>query len=113
MKHIKATDLRNHQTDIIQSVRDGESVTITRNGRPMAVIIPITEWEKMSTVSVQQLADLYQVDPETVIGLARSLPGDKVVYRSHTLPGPILLYPAAATRVGEMLERNTEYPLTP
>ena len=43
MTEVSIRDLRNHGGDVIDAVASGESVTVTRQGRPVARLIPIKE----------------------------------------------------------------------
>lgn len=43
MTEVGIRDLRNHGGEIIDAVASGESVTATRQGRPVARLIPIKE----------------------------------------------------------------------
>lgn len=41
MTAVKVTDLKNHATQIMRRVEKGGEFTVTRRGRPIAVILPI------------------------------------------------------------------------
>lgn len=43
MTEVSVRDLRNHGGDVLDSVMRGESVTVTRQGRPIAELRPIAE----------------------------------------------------------------------
>ena len=51
MAEVTIRDLRNHGGEVIDRVQAGEQVTITRDGRPVAVLVPVTA----TSVPVQQL----------------------------------------------------------
>lgn len=41
MTDVPVREMRNHTAQLIQRVRDGEDVTITSNGVPVATLVPI------------------------------------------------------------------------
>lgn len=41
MAEVAARDLRNHTREVLQRVTDGERVTVTQHGRPVAEIRPV------------------------------------------------------------------------
>lgn len=43
MTEVSIRDLRNHGGEVIDAVASGESITVTRQGRPVARLVPITE----------------------------------------------------------------------
>ena len=43
MAEVTIRELRNHGGDVIDAVAAGESVTVTRQGRPVAQLIPLRE----------------------------------------------------------------------
>jgi prevent-host-death family protein len=43
MAEVSVRDLRNHGGDVLDAVMRGESVTVTRQGRPVAELRPIFE----------------------------------------------------------------------
>lgn len=43
MAAVKVTDLKNHATQLMRRVENGGELTVTRRGRPIAVILPIDE----------------------------------------------------------------------
>jgi prevent-host-death family protein len=43
MTEVSVRDLRNHGGDVLDSVMRGESVTVTRQGKPIAELRPIPE----------------------------------------------------------------------
>ncbi|TFD82692.1 type II toxin-antitoxin system Phd/YefM family antitoxin [Cryobacterium fucosi] len=46
MSLVPVRDLRNHTAEIIERARNGEEVTITSNGVPVATLIPIVTSKK-------------------------------------------------------------------
>jgi prevent-host-death family protein len=63
MSEVTIRDLRNHGGDVIDRVQAGEPITITRDGRPVALLIPATS----PGVPVDQLLERWRrlppVDP--------------------------------------------------
>ena len=47
MSTAKMTDVRDNLSDFLDGVEAGEELTITRHGRPIAVVIAIDEYESM------------------------------------------------------------------
>jgi prevent-host-death family protein len=43
MSEVSIRDLRNHGGEVIDAVASGESMTVTRQGRPVARLVPIRE----------------------------------------------------------------------
>ena len=66
MTEVSVRDLRNHGGDVLDSVMRGESVTVTRQGKPVAELRPIaaggtlatTLLERWHTIPVLDLDDL-------------------------------------------------------
>ena len=48
MSNVPVRDLRNHTADVIQRVRDGDDVTITVNGVPVANLVPVQTGKRAS-----------------------------------------------------------------
>ncbi|MBF0269157.1 MAG: type II toxin-antitoxin system Phd/YefM family antitoxin [Alphaproteobacteria bacterium] len=42
MRHVSAADANRHFSQLLRNVQEGESVTVTSHGRPVAVILPAT-----------------------------------------------------------------------
>ena len=66
MTEVSVRDLRNHGGDVLDSVMRGESVTVTRQGKPVAELRPVAGGgtpatvlvERWHTIPVIDLADL-------------------------------------------------------
>ncbi len=43
MSEVSIRDLRNHGGEVIDAVASGKAVTVTRQGRPVARLVPIAE----------------------------------------------------------------------
>ncbi|TAL41463.1 MAG: type II toxin-antitoxin system Phd/YefM family antitoxin [Salinibacterium sp.] len=77
MAMIPVRELRNHTNDVIRLVRDGDDVTITSNGVPVATLVPIRAGKRASMPKAEflQLIARHQADPGLTDDLAR-LAGD-------------------------------------
>lgn len=66
MAEVTIRDLRNHGGEVIDRVQAGEQITITRDGRPVAVLLPVTA----TSVPVDQLLARWRrlptVDPASL-----------------------------------------------
>ena len=66
MADVTIRDLRNHGGDVVDRVQAGEEITITRDGRPVAVLIPATS----PGVPIDQLLARWRrlpfVDPDSL-----------------------------------------------
>ncbi len=60
---IPVRDLRNHTNDVIRRVREGEDVTITANGVPVATLIPIRPGKRESMPRDEFARTVRQADP--------------------------------------------------
>jgi prevent-host-death family protein len=64
MAMIPVRELRNHTNDVIQRVRDGDDVTITANGVPVATLVPIRTGKRAVMPRAEFLRTLRQADPQ-------------------------------------------------
>lgn len=65
MSDVAVRDLRNHTREVLRRVTDGERITVTQYGRPVAEILPVAAG-RPAFLSRAQLADLLlvsQADP--------------------------------------------------
>ena len=53
MSTVTVRELRNHGADVLARVARGESLTVTRDGEPVAAVVPLPR----RTVSVEQLIE--------------------------------------------------------
>ena len=56
MSFVPVRDLRNHTAEIIERARNGEEVTITSNGVPVATLVPIQPPKKRFLTTQDMLA---------------------------------------------------------
>lgn len=68
MTEVSVRDLRNHGGDVLDSVMRGESVTVTRQGKPVAELRPIAEAGTRATV----LVDRWRTVPVLDVAALRS-----------------------------------------
>jgi prevent-host-death family protein len=55
MAHIASRDLRNHTADVLRQVGNGERVTITVNGEPVAELRPVQRLRRLSLTKLELL----------------------------------------------------------
>lgn len=56
-------DLRNHGGEVIERVRAGERITITRDGEPVAELRPLPQRRLSATALIEQAQALPPIDP--------------------------------------------------
>jgi len=57
-------DLRNHGGEVIERVRSGERITITRDGEPVAELRPLPQRRLSAAALIEQARALPPVDPD-------------------------------------------------
>lgn len=78
MSTIASRELRNHTRDVLKRVADGDVVTITVNGRPVADLRPHAH-HRRATMSKTDFATLHEgqrMDPTLATDLAWITEGD-------------------------------------
>lgn len=63
MSEVTIRDLRNHGGEVLDRVEAGEEITITRDGRPVAVLVPASRRPMTSEALVARWRHLRPVDP--------------------------------------------------
>jgi prevent-host-death family protein len=63
MASVSIRDLRNHGGDIVDRVASGESLTVTRDGKPVAELRPVRAGRLSAAVLVDLWRRLPDVDP--------------------------------------------------
>ena len=63
MSEVTIRDLRNHGGDVLDRVEAGEEITITRDGRPVAVLVPATRRTLSAPLLAARWRHLRPVDP--------------------------------------------------
>jgi prevent-host-death family protein len=63
MASVSIRDLRNHGGDVVDRVASGEQVTITRGGKPVAQLAPMTRPALSATALLERWRRLPRVDP--------------------------------------------------
>lgn len=63
MKAVTVRELRNNGADVLDRVEAGESLTITRSGRPVAALTPLTTRQLSATALLRQWRHAPHVDP--------------------------------------------------
>jgi prevent-host-death family protein len=64
MSIVSIRDLRNHGGEVIERARLGEHITITKDGVPAAVLLPVSPRSLSAEVLVARRRNLPRVDPE-------------------------------------------------
>ena len=64
MASVSIRDLRNHGGDVVDRVAAGERVTITRGGRPVAELRPLTSLGLQAEALLERWKKMPVVDPE-------------------------------------------------
>jgi prevent-host-death family protein len=75
MKQLKLRDAKAKLSEVVEDALRGEPTTITRNGRPAAVVVPVAAFRQVGSSSDPTLAEL-------VLGLPVGL--DDVIERDQT-----------------------------
>jgi prevent-host-death family protein len=63
MREVTVRDLRNHGGDVLDLVLAGEELTVTRDGRPVAVLVPVTRPALTAEALLARWRQLRPVDP--------------------------------------------------
>ena len=63
MREVTVRDLRNHGGDVLDLVLAGEELTVTRDGRPVAVLVPVTRSALTAEALLARWRRLRPVDP--------------------------------------------------
>lgn len=63
MERVTIRDLRNHGGDVVDRVTRGERLTVTRSGRPVAELRPVSRPAVPAEVLLARWAELPPVDP--------------------------------------------------
>jgi prevent-host-death family protein len=77
MTNIASRDLRNHTGDVLRRVADGEHITVTQHGRPVAEIAPVSPTRPIffTRAELAETLESHQADPALREEL-RTLAGD-------------------------------------
>ena len=66
MSSVSIRKLRNHGGDVVDRVEAGESVVITRSGKPVAELLPIRRRGLDAATLLHHWSHVPQVDPTTL-----------------------------------------------
>lgn len=71
MTTVASRDLRNHTADVLRQVADGNRVTVTVNGRPVAEITPVRSGRKqfLTKADLRELISSKQADSGLAVDL--------------------------------------------
>jgi prevent-host-death family protein len=63
---ISIRELRNHGGDMVDRVTHGERMTVTRDGRPVALLVPLEREPLSVDVLMERWSRLPAMDPESL-----------------------------------------------
>jgi prevent-host-death family protein len=63
MDKVSVRELQNHEGDVLDRVEAGERLTVTRNGRPVAELVPLPRRELALDEILRRARTLPPVDP--------------------------------------------------
>jgi prevent-host-death family protein len=63
MSEVTVRDLRNHGGDVLDRVEAGEEITVTRDGRPVALLVPTPRPALSAEQLIARWRHLRPVDP--------------------------------------------------
>jgi prevent-host-death family protein len=66
MSEISIRDLRNHGGDMVDRVAQGERMTVTRDGKPVALLLPLDRAPLSARVLLQRWSHLPAMDPTSL-----------------------------------------------
>jgi len=66
MPEISIRDLRNHGGDVVDRVTHGERLTVTRDGKPVALLLPLERQPLPTEVLVRRWSSLPAMDPDSL-----------------------------------------------
>ena len=66
VSEISIRELRNHGGDMVDRVAHGERMTVTRDGRPVALLVPLGREPLSVDVLIERWSQLPAMDPESL-----------------------------------------------
>jgi prevent-host-death family protein len=63
---ISIRDLRNHGGDMVDRVAHGERMTVTRDGKQVALLVPLGREPLSASVLIKRWSQLPAMDPESL-----------------------------------------------
>ena len=66
MTEISIRDLRNHGGDMVDRVAHGERMTVTRDGKPVALLVPLGREPLSASVLLKRWSQLPAMDPDAL-----------------------------------------------
>lgn len=66
MSNVPIRDLRNHSADVLRRVAKGERLTVTKDGEPVAAVVPLPRRATNVTELIARRAALPTLDPEAL-----------------------------------------------
>jgi len=66
MREISIRELRNHGGEVVDRVNHGERMTVTRDGRPVALLVPLEREPLSVDVLIERWSRLPAMDPKSL-----------------------------------------------
>jgi prevent-host-death family protein len=66
MDNVTVRDLRNHSADVLSRVARGETLTVTRDGEPVAEVVPLRRRPARVEELIARRRDLPRIDVATL-----------------------------------------------
>jgi len=63
VNEISIRDLRNHGGEMVDRVAHGERMTVTRDGKPVALLVPLGREPLSASVLIKRWSQLPEMDP--------------------------------------------------
>ena len=66
MNEVSIRDLRNHGGEMVDRVAHGERLTVTRDGKPVALLVPLGREPFSVDVLIERWSQLPAMDPQSL-----------------------------------------------
>jgi prevent-host-death family protein len=66
MNEVSIRDLRNHGGEMVDRVAHGERLTVTRDGKPVALLVPLGREPLSVDVLIERWSQLPAMDPQSL-----------------------------------------------
>ncbi len=110
MDEVSSDELRKQTSTVLDKVFRGESLTITRNRRPVGVLLPVESYMKIRGVTIRELADVLGLGVRPVATLVsqlcKSQGADQIVYQATADNGSAVLTTHGALVVAVALTKS-------
>lgn len=110
MDEVSSDELRKQTSSVLDKVFKGESLVITRNRRPVGVLLPTESYMRIRGVTIRELADVLGVGVRPVATLVsqlcKSQGPEEIVYQATADNGSAVLTTHGALVVAITLTQN-------